>query len=306
VTRFEPVPRLAAGARVGLVAPAGAVPDDAVDRALARCAELGLVPVLRDAVRARHGYLAGPDAARAAELRAALEDPGTDAVWALRGGYGAMRILDTLDLAPLAARPKAVVGFSDITALHLALARERRIAFHGPNAGAPWDGFAMAAFRRALFDGLPQEPLPLPPDLEPPTVLRPGRIEGPLLGGNLALLAHLCGTRWALDARGAVLVVEDVGEAAYRIDRALTQLRLAGALDGVAGLVFGQFTNRPVTPGERPLVDVLRDFADALGVPALAGVPVGHVEAQWTLPLGARMLLDAGAGALVPLESGLC
>ena len=298
-------PRLRAGARVSLVAPAGPIEEDAIDRALRNCERFGFEGVLASGVRSRHGYLAGEDAARAADLQRAIDDPAIDAVWALRGGYGTVRLLDRLDLKLLHERPKPFIGFSDNTALHRLLTGEGLISFHGPHAPAAFPSFTEACFRHVLFETEPAGTLPVPEGGPPLRTVRGGRADGVLLGGNLALLASLCGTRWSPAVRDAILVVEDVGEAAYRIDRTWTQLRLAGCLDGVRGVVLGRFTERPERPGERPFDDVLNDLVEPLGVPVLADAPVGHVDLQWTLPLGVRARLDADRGKLEIVEAAV-
>lgn len=298
-------PALTPGSRVALVAPAGPVTAARIQRAIERCTALGYEPVVSEIVRLRHGYLAGPDRNRASDIQAAFDDPDLDGVWALRGGYGTMRILPQLDLSALRERPKAFIGFSDNTGLHLALQRRGLVSFHGPHAG--FDRFPRSA--RRTFERVLQEPLAAgilkPPRKPKPLTLRPGRAEGRLLGGNLSLLAAACGTPFQPDANGRIVVVEDVAEPVYRIDRMLTQLRLSGALDGVAALAFGRFTKVRPMREDLPLERVLRDVADTLRVPAVAHLPFGHVPRNWTLPLGCRARLDADAGTLEVLEAAV-
>jgi muramoyltetrapeptide carboxypeptidase len=297
-------PRLGAGARVSLVAPAGPITEARLACALEECARLGLEPAVGPAALRRHGYLAGSDGERAADLNAALADPDVDAVWALRGGYGAMRILDALDLEPVRRRPKPFVGFSDNTAVHLAFARRGLVSYHGPHAGSAFPPFTERCFRTVLFSAEPAGTLPLPAG-SAMTAVRGGAAEGRLVGGNLSLLAALCGTAYAMEARGAIVFLEDVGESTYRVDRALTQLRLAGALDGVAGLVLGQFTERRPAENDLPLDDVLAELAARLDVPCVQGAPIGHVDDNWCLPVGVGARLDADAGTLALLEPAM-
>lgn len=289
--------RLRPGAHVALVAPAGPISDARLACAVEMCARLGVEPVIGGAALRREGYLAGSDDERAADLEAAFSDPRTDAVWALRGGYGTMRILESLNLASIHTYPKAFIGFSDNTAIHLALARAGIVSFHGPHAGGAFPPFAEQCFRNVLFSSDAVGVLPVPAE-SPMTTVSAGSAEGRLVGGNLSLLAALCGTPWALDARGAILFVEEVGEPTYRVDRALTQLRLSGALDGVAGLVLGQFTERRPADNDLVLEEVLADFAVSLDVPCVAGAPIGHVDDNWCLPIGVRARLDADACTL--------
>jgi muramoyltetrapeptide carboxypeptidase len=281
---------------VALVAPAGPLRKGDLERAVRNARELGWEPVPGGHVEDRTGYLAGSDADRAADLNAALTDPTIDGIWCLRGGYGALRLLDRLDLAALRRRPKPLIGFSDITALHAAVGRCAGIVtYHGPTARGALSDFSRASLERAvvrLEDSAGEAPSA--------EILVPGVARGHLAGGNLALLASLAGTPYFPELDGAILVLEDVNEPVYRIDRMLRHLRLAGALSGLAGLLFGAFTERGEEPeGEvLPLAQVLRETAEAAGVPSLAGVPVGHIANQWTLPLGAAAELDATARRL--------
>ena len=296
-------PSIRADARVALVAPAGPLAGEQdLERAKANVRSFGWVPVVGASVLARTGYLAGSDGARLADLNEALVDDAIDAVWCVRGGYGVMRILETIDYAALRRRPKPLIGYSDITALHAAIAtRCDVVTFHGPTARAKLSVFSRECLWRALAGGDPAGPA------DGARVLAPGRARGRLVGGNLAILCALAGTPYAPDYRDAILVMEDVNEAVYRIDRMLTQLRLSGALAACAGIIFGQFTDIPrdapeESLGARGLDDVLAEVASALGVPCIAGAPIGHVADQWTLPLGAQAELDADARTLRILE----
>jgi muramoyltetrapeptide carboxypeptidase len=283
------------------VAPAGPVSDEQIRTAEDRCRYLGLEPVPGQSLRERVGYLAGTDAQRAADLQAAL-DGDTDAVWAVRGGYGTLRTLDHVDLSRIAGRPRAFIGFSDNTAVHLALLRRGVVSFHGPHAGYPHFGpETEASFRAALMSPGPAGLLPLPPGFQP-TTLVPGSADGPLSGGNLAMLAAVCGTPYQPDTRGAILFIEDVGEAPYRIDRMLVQLRLAGLLDGVAGVAVGEFTEMADAEDEASLEDLFLDLLEGLGVPVVMGLPIGHGVHNWTLPMGVRARLNGGEGALEIVE----
>jgi muramoyltetrapeptide carboxypeptidase len=307
---------------VALVAPAGPVDEATIERAARRCRALGLEPVPGQAVRARKGYLAGTDAERAADLSRALTD--ADAVWALRGGYGNLRTLDRVDLSPLRERPKPFIGFSDNTVVHLALYREGVVSFHGPHAGYEhFPATTEAVFRDVVMSADPAGALARPPGASPVPVVA-GEAEGPLVGGNLSLLAATCGTRYQPDTRGAILFIEDVAEPLYRIDRMLSQLRLAGLFDDVAAVAFGEFSHtagleRPgvLAPGSEPdaaIGDAERDATTAslsklfgellgpLGVPVALGLPFGHGRENWTLPLGVPARLDADAGTLELLE----
>jgi muramoyltetrapeptide carboxypeptidase len=253
-------------------------------------------------VLAREGYLAGDDGLRLADLNAALADDSVDAIWCIRGGYGVMRILETVDYAALRRRPKPIIGYSDITALHAAVAtRCEVVTFHGPTARGVLSTFSRRSLESALSGA---DSCGVAENAE---TLHSGRARGRLVGGNLALLCALSGTPFAPSYDDAILVVEDVNEPVYRIDRMLTQLRLAGVLAKCRGLIFGQFTDIPSDSpeeslGSRTLEDILGEVADAFRIPCVAGAPVGHVADQWTLPLGANAELDADARALRILE----
>lgn len=242
-------------------------------------------------------YLAGGDAARCAALQQALEDERVDAVFCARGGYGAMRLLQRLDPRALSARRVPLVGFSDVTALHAWASRAGIPSVHGP---------VVTQLPRLpevevlhLFELLEGKRLP---ELRGLTPLRPGRARGPLRGGNLTLLSHLLGTPYFPDLTGAILLLEDVGEAPYRLDRMLTQLRLAGALSGVAGILLGEFTDCDERAGgSSPLLSAARVLEERLGeleVPVLAGAPVGHGRHNEALPLEYVAELDAEHGTL--------
>jgi muramoyltetrapeptide carboxypeptidase len=295
LARHAPPP-LAPGARVALVAPAGPLRGrDDLDRAIANARDLGWDPVIATHALARTGYFAGDDDARARDLNDALNDARLDGVWCLRGGYGALRIVDRVDWSLLRQHPKPVLGYSDVTAIHGAIARQAGlISYHAPTARTTLSAFSRASLERAMRGedscGVAQQA----------RVLRPGRATGRLEGGNLAVLAALVGTPYCPPLDGAILVLEDVNEPVYRVDRMLAQLRLSGALQGVRALVFGECTNCPEESddGARRLDDVLIEVAEWLRVPCLAGVPVGHVSEQWTLPLGALAEMDAEGRAM--------
>ena len=290
-------PPLSSGARVALVAPAGPLrgPTE-LDAAIAHATSLGWEPLPSEHALARDGYLAGDDANRLADLNRALSDDRIDAVWCLRGGYGAMRLLSGIDYDAMRRRPKPLIGYSDITALHAAFAaRCDVIGFHGPTARGPLTDFSRDSLVRAVAEQ--RDPCGVAAGAR---TLRSGRASGRLVGGNLALLASLTGTPFAPDYRDAILVIEDVGETTYRIDRMLRQLELSGALGQVAGIAFGHFTegSEPTDVTTRLLDDVLREAADVAGVPCVAGIPMGHIDDQWTIPLGAMAELDADERSL--------
>nr|WP_202556135.1 LD-carboxypeptidase [Streptomyces sp. SID4950] len=298
--------RLAPGARVAVVAPSGPVPEERLAAGLDVLRGWDLDPVVAPHVLDRHpefGYLAGTDADRAADLQAAWCDPATDAVLCARGGYGAQRVADLLDWEAMrAAGPKVFVGFSDITTLHEAFAtRLGLVTLHGPMA-AGIDFVKNPAAQDHLRATL----------LAPETVrviasggtpLVPGRARGVTLGGCLSLLAADLGTPHARPgARGGLLCLEDVGEPAYRLDRALTQVLRAGWLDGVHGLLLGSWQG--CDPYER-LRPMLLERLGGLGVPVVEEFGFGHGPGARTIPFGVPAELDADTATLTLDEPAL-
>jgi muramoyltetrapeptide carboxypeptidase len=255
--------------------------------------------VIGENVREQTAYFAGADDQRLADLNAAIRDEEVSAIWCLRGGYGAMRLLDGIDYDALRRNPKAIIGFSDITAFHCAVARRANLqSIHGPTARGKLTPFA----ERSLRDAVLREANPCG-EIPDAKTLVGGRARGRLTGGNLAILLALHGTRYQPDYNGAILVVEDVNEAPYRIERMLLTLRLSGDLQRCAGIVFGSFSNTGETDdkslgGRRTVSEVLEEAAKAAGVPAINGAPVGHIDDQWSLPMGAMADFDADAKRL--------
>lgn len=290
---------------VRVVAPSGPFDPDLFDRGVAILRErFGLEVRMRADVRSVCGYLAGEDSRRVEEWQEAATDHEARAIWAARGGYGAMRLLHRIELARLLHPPKWVVGFSDITALHAALNGAGLVTCHGPVVTQlPRVTPEVLDHLAALLFGERHEaagPGPAPGTGVAGTgVIRAGSASGALLGGSLTLLAHLCGTPFLPRLRGAVLLFEDVGEKPYRLDRYLTQLRLSGALDGVRGVCVGHLTDCD-DAGVSGAATV-RELVRALGVPAIEGVAVGHEDRNLPVPLGSIVTLVAPA----PGEPGL-
>lgn len=292
------VPVIARGDTVGVVSPSFAVLPEALTSGVAALGRMGYRVKLGEHVLAQHGYLAGTDAQRAQDLNAMLVDPEVGAVWFSRGGYGAARIIDALDLAPLARKPKVLVGHSDLTLLFSAvLGRTGQICLHGPFVGEL--GRAASFHPPSLRKLLRGEGVVLP--FRADQVLREGGAQGPLLGGNLTILAHALGTPFAPDLRGAVLLLEDVGEESYRLDRLLHHLRLAGALRELAAVIIGSLEAPPTRrafPPDRDVEEILREVLLPLGVPVVTHLPLGHLMGKWTVPLGGWARLDTARGRL--------
>ena len=292
------------GARVALVAPGGALPPGRLEASRQCCRRLGLEPVVASPRGKRRGFLAAPDDERLAEVQCALDDPEIDAIWALRGGYGAIRIVDRLDLGRQRSDPVPFIGFSDNTVLHVAHGEAGVASFHGPHPSGDFPPATEEMFRRVLFSPDPAGALR---GEGPEPAGRPlfgGQAHGPLWGGNLATLASLCGSSCALVASGRILCLEDVGEPAYRVDRMWAQLERAGVFRGVKGLALGGFTQLPEGEGDA-VHAVLRERALRLRVPAVSNLPFGHRAHNATLPLGIRARLDGDEGKLEILEGAV-
>ncbi|HEY9689676.1 MAG TPA: LD-carboxypeptidase, partial [Coleofasciculaceae cyanobacterium] len=252
----------------------------------------------------RDGYLAGRDRDRAADLNRAFADPAVAAIICARGGWGCARLLPLLDWDLARLHPKILLGFSDITALLLAYSvRSNLVTFHGPVIASSWNAFSTAAWRQVLVDGQPMR-LANPPTM-PHRPIYPGQARGPLVVANLSVLAAMVGSPYLPRWDGVILIVEEVSEPVYRIDRLLSQLKLAGILDRLAGFVFAQCT-RCAVPGDRDptlsLSRVLQDWIRPLEIPSWQGFAVGHIPEKLTLPLGVEVAIDASRGTVELLE----
>ncbi|HWD06766.1 MAG TPA: LD-carboxypeptidase [Amycolatopsis sp.] len=287
-------PRLVAGDTVALVAPSGPVEPDLLAAALPRLRAWGVKVRVGEAVRSSHGYLSAPDEVRAAEFTEAWLDPEVTCVLAARGGYGAQRMLDLVDWAALrSAGPKVLAGSSDVTALHRALATHLSLdtLFSPMPASALFDEPAAEHLRRTLFE--PERTRVL--TARAADVLVPGHASGVLVGGNLSLLAAGVGTPEQGSAAGGIVLLEDVTESAYRIDRMLTQLVRAGWFSEVRAVVLGSWAGCGDPAQLRAL---LLDRLAPLGVPVLGDFGFGHVASSPTLPLGAAACLDTERATL--------
>jgi muramoyltetrapeptide carboxypeptidase len=286
-------PRLRPGDRVGLVTPASPCPAEELRAGCAVLESFGLQVTVDAGTEYHLRYLAGNDEERAARLSESFADKTLKALFCTRGGYGSMRILPLLPYALLRRSPRALVGFSDITALLASCCRHAGVVcFHGPTISTlpSSDEESLASFWHALNG---DEPVTV--QVAEPVCLRPGKAAGPVLGGNLTMLSHLVGTRFFPLLKGALLFIEDRNEALYRIDRMLTHLIQAGLLAGLAGLMVGTFIDCG-SPGD--LLDLFKERLGPFSFPVLAGLPVGHGSRNVTLPLGLTATLDAEAGLL--------
>jgi len=295
---------------IGIVAPAGPVSDSSrLQAGVAYLERLGYRTKVAPHAEAVHGYLAGTDAERAADLMAMFLDPGVQAIICLRGGFGSTRILPLLDFELIKRHPKVFSGFSDITALQLALwHRCLLVTFHGPMLAPDFSG-ALDSLTESSFWGMVSGDdaaalLPLCQSASARTLF-PGQATGRLLGGNLSLLSVLVGTPFIPDFTGSLLYIEEVGEEPYRVDRALTHLTMSGIFSRANGVVAGEFSNCTPKDPSRPTLSVerlLEDLAGSLRVPFSAGCLFGHVPSKLTLPTGVLAQFNADEGMLKLME----
>jgi muramoyltetrapeptide carboxypeptidase len=303
-------PRLQPGMTIGVIAPSSALRDERLQKGIERIEERGYSVLRGDHLHTRHGYHAATDAMRAADLMSMFRDPGVDAVFCARGGYGAWRLLGHVDWAEVAAHPKLFVGYSDITTLHLALERHAgMVTIHGPVVTTLGGG--MSAQSEDCFWRMLESPIAYGPYDTSGSDIRtliPGKAAGRLAGGCLSLLAANAGTREAPSFRDRIVIIEDVDECVPHVDRHLSQLIRAGAFAGAAGIVVGTVTGWDKDLKEPPTVtldDIWRDTLVPLGLPTILGFPLGHEPNPLTLPLGCMAELDANAGTLALLEGAV-
>jgi muramoyltetrapeptide carboxypeptidase len=306
-------PRLKPGDTVGLIEPASATFETVKVQVSVEVFEaLGLQARPAPHIADRYGYLAGKDKDRADDVNRLFADRSVNAIVAVRGGWGCARLLPHLDFGVIATNPKILVGYSDLTALLLAVyARTGLVTFHGPMGLSTWNSFNVDYFKRVLFDAEAvtfENVKELKDNLVQTEnriqTITPGVARGRILGGNLSVLAGIVGSGYLPDWSGAILFVEEVEENIYRVDRLLTQLKLAGILDKLRGVVFGNCTT--CKPGEGfgslTLEEVLNDHIKPLNVPAWSGAMIGHIDRQFTIPEGTEVEIDATKGTITMLE----
>ncbi|MEA5593662.1 LD-carboxypeptidase [Rivularia sp. UHCC 0363] len=311
-------PHLKPGSVVGIVSPASATfVHEEFDIVQDAVRALGLVPQLAPHVLDQYGYLAGKDGDRANDINQLFADPKVAAILPIRGGWGCSRILPYLDYQVIQNNPKIIVGFSDITALLVAIhAKTGLVTFHGPNGLTSWRTQQTESFRRVLFTG---EKVIFKNDKDADDndrlmqvkyrirTINPGKVRGKLIGGNLSVFSTLVGSPYLPDLKGAILFLEEVEENIYRIDRFLTHLKLAGVLKQIDGFIFGQCPG--CTPGSDygslTLEQVLSDHIKPLNIPAWHGATIGHMENILTFPIGSQVEINANSGTITMLESAV-
>jgi muramoyltetrapeptide carboxypeptidase len=285
--KFYPLKK---GDTIGVAAPSARFDIKGLDQGIDCLERLGFQVRVPRAIFGEKRYLAGDDVSRASVVNELFADPGIRGIITARGGFGAMRMLPYLDWELIQKNPKLLMGFSDATALLMALIQQTKFAgVHGPNlvSLAHGDPGTVSSFFRAIT-GIPEDIL-IPRGL----CLVPGQAEGTLMGGNMATLAHLIGTPFQPDFKGAVLFLEDVGEPAYKIDRMLSQMQMAGLFLGVQGVVTGSFDQ---CENQEYIPEILGEIFD--GIPLLMGLSAGHGSVNLSLTMGLDVVMDASGGQL--------
>jgi muramoyltetrapeptide carboxypeptidase len=307
------------GDTVGLITPSTAVSDpDRLAAAGRTMNYFGLRTKMARNAGKRMGEYSASVNERLDDIHSMFRDPEVAAVFAIRGGYGSEHLLDRIDYDLIRKNPKIFLGYSDITAMHIAINQHAGlVTFHGPIVLSKFTPYTQENFRKALFNTRPIGTVTNPADNDPlhPShtlrTVRPGRATGRLTGGNLTLISTTMGTPYEIDTRGKILFIEDVEEEPYRIDRMLTQLRLAGKFDQIAGLIFGECHDckpndyQPSMALPYSLGEVVDNLLGGLKIPVLSGLTIGHTDDQLTLPVGVMATLDADKGTLDITEAGV-
>jgi muramoyltetrapeptide carboxypeptidase len=305
--------RLPQGGTLGLVAPATVIrQDEKLEKTLAVFKEAGFRVKTGVNARQQFGYLAGTDQERAADLMAMFTDPEVHAILPIQGGWGSARMLPYLDFDLIRQNPKILVGFSDITALLVAIyTRAGLVTFHGPNGFSEWTPLTWQFFSHSLIEGQPYDMPGTLPDIKDLVKGRyslvPGIATGELVGGNLTVLSNMIGSAYVPDFQGKILLLEDIDEAVYRVDRMLTQLALSGILQQVNGVVFAScaYCKPREESYDFSLQRMLKEKLQPFGKPAFFGSYIGHLQEQYTLPIGVKVTIDADQGLIRVDEPGV-
>lgn len=304
------------GDTIGLVCPAySAFIREEVQITVESLQEMGFKVVQGKHIFDRYGYLAGKDEDRAADINEMFADKKIDAIMAMHGGWGCARILPLLDYKLIKKNPKVFIGYSDITALLLGIySQTGLVTFHGPVGSSTWNSFSVDYFKNTLMEGSATKmsnPVKKGDSLvqveDRIYTITSGIAKGKLIGGNLTVLSHILGSKYVPDFKGAILFIEDVQEDTYRIDRMITQLKLAGILDQIAGFVFGKCTDCPPSKsyGSLTLEDIFEDHIKPLKIPAFSGAMIGHIKDKFTVPIGIEASIDATEGTIKLEESAV-
>lgn len=309
--------RLKKGATVGLITPGSYINDDGLQKAVNNLEDLGFQVKLAKHIRAERGFNAGTDAQRLADLHSMFEDSDVQGVWCARGGYGCSRLLPSINYGLIKKNPKILIGFSDITALIQAVYKKTGlVGFHGPVGSSDFTEYTKEYLNKVLITPADKLSIPLSKENQvfaqtekvyQTETIRGGIAVGKLAGGNLSLLAPLAGTKYQPNIKGKLLFIEEIGEAPYRIDRMLTQLRQSYPLKAAAGIILGVFRGCEMKEGSRSLslMEMLKDRLGDLGIPVFYGAAIGHIANNMTLPIGISARFDANSGEITLLEKGV-
>lgn len=302
-------PSLKAGDTIAISSPAGAVWDEVqVDKFVSILENSGFQVKRGQTLKEKHGYFAGTDELRAKELNDLFADKYVDAIFCMKGGWGCARILDKLNYDVIKKNPKVIMGFSDITSLLIAINAKTGLAtFHGPVGNSGWNDFTVKYVKSVLVDkeevtyGYPED------DTDTFYTINKGKSKGILVGGNLTVLASMIGSEYLPDWKNKILFLEETGEEPYRIDRMLTQLKLAGVLNNISGIVFGKCVKCNAEEPDKAftLKQVLEQHIKPLGIPAFYGAMIGHIVNKYTLPIGVSAEIDASTGSIKLLETAV-
>ncbi|MDR1542634.1 MAG: LD-carboxypeptidase [Clostridiales bacterium] len=295
--RFPPF--LSLSDKVALISASGPVPEGRLEASIASVRAFGLEPIVYPTCSLKHGYLAGTDKQRAKDLQDAFANPEAKAVICIRGGYGAQRLAEYVDYGKIAESGKGLYGYSDATALHIELNQRGLATWHAPMPSTEWikelDPFTISSLKAALFGPMPR--VLENEDSFPRHTLVPGVAEGILAGGNLSLVASSIGTPYELDASGKILFLEDVDESPYHIDRLLLHLRSRGMFKSCAGVILGPFVDCKASSEKDSLNidEIIEELLSDIGKPVMKDFQCGHMLPTLSVPLGAKVRLDAGA-----------
>lgn len=302
--------RLSLGDTIGVIAPSSPALPERTKKALSVLESFGFKVKLGKTVSAEYGYLSGSDELRAHDVNNMFRDLEVSGIICLRGGYGTPRILDHIDYHLIRQHPKVFVGYSDITALHLAIQKKAGLlTFHGPmiaELAEPSHPITWPTLFHHITDPTPLDRYGEPKEMFQCTIT-PGVVEGPLVGGNLCLISSTLGTPYEIETDGKILFLEDIGEEPYSIDRMLTQLKLAGKLQVARGIVLANFSESEPKPGKNSLTleQVFNDIIKPLGIPSYYGLKAGHCQPNLTMPIGIQTRLNATEGWIQFLEGGV-
>jgi muramoyltetrapeptide carboxypeptidase len=307
--------RLKKGDLIQLVTPASPASEEKIQRAISNLEGQGFRVKYSDAIRLRNGHLAGTDAERLADFHAAFKDKEVKGVWCVRGGYGCTRILPQLDYKLIRQNPKVLIGYSDVTALLNSIyQRAGLVGFHGPVGATPFTEYNVMHLNQTLLEGktpqlitLSQKNLEKEDADYQPVIIKNGKAQGVLVGGNLCLLATMVGTPFQVNFKDKLVFMEDVGEKPYRIDRMLTQLLQSSNLHQAKGIILGIFDDCLPKNEEysMTLINTLKDRLEHLGIPILYGFSFGHIQNMCTFPIGIEAALDTEKMEVTLLESGV-